>query len=82
MATGKLYPQKDSVDEGLYSFPSTTDFLEFKGPNGNLFILVGTGAPSTDHNNAPTYVSLYIDRATGILYSKTGAAAWTKVSGT
>jgi hypothetical protein len=80
MATGRLYPQKDGVDESSYSYASTTDFVEFKGPNQYIQLLAGAAAPSTAHNNAPLG-SIYIATGTGAVkvYVKTAASTWTVV---
>lgn len=80
MASGRLYPQKDSVDESTYSYASTTDFVAFKGPNQNIQLLAGAAAPSTAHNNAPLG-SIYVATGAGAVkvYVKTAASTWTVV---
>jgi hypothetical protein len=76
---GKLYIRHQendpNVDSG-YSFPSTSDYLEIKGPTHAILLILGTGAPSTDHNNAANG-SLYIDMTNFTLYRKTAASTWT-----
>lgn len=66
----------DPVRDGGLSFPSTTDYTRFKGKNSDFMILAGTGAPSTNHNNAPNG-SLYHDYTNLKWYIKTAAASWT-----
>jgi hypothetical protein len=76
MASGRLYPQEHGADQALWGYESTVDFLELRGPNQYIHILVGTGAPSTNNANAPLG-SLYINSTLGTLYVKTAASTWT-----
>jgi hypothetical protein len=75
MASGRLIPQEHSVDMAAYGYAATVDYLAFKGPNQEIHLLAGTGAPTGVNLNAPTG-SIYIDTAAGEIYTKTDATTW------
>lgn len=64
--------------ENRQSYPTTCQGYAVLGNDTyKIHIIVGTGAPSTDYNNAPLG-SLYIKSdATVDLYIKTAATSWT-----
>lgn len=74
--TGRLFFQEHSVDHANWSYEATVDFIELKGSNRTIHLLVGTGAPTGLNLNAPTG-SLYINSALGTLYVKTDGTTWT-----
>ena len=55
--------------------------LKLESTDGVLtaFIIFGSGAPSTNFNDATVGASLYIDTANGKVYTMTAAATWTVV---
>lgn len=67
-----------------YAFPSTSDYVKFKGPNHAILVILGTGAPTAgDGHGAAPIGSLYCNYATGEWYKKSAAAGtdtWTIVS--
>lgn len=66
------------VDAG-YSFPSTTDYVRMSGPNYAWLEMHGSGAPSTDHDNAPLG-SRYLDYDSDDWYRHTATSTWTLLS--
>lgn len=83
IASNRLTPQVESVDSGVEAglgFPATAAWVRFVGADQNgtsrmFHLITGTGAPSTNFNNADNG-SLYIDYTNFKLYIKTAAATW------
>lgn len=79
IAYWQMQEHDPSRDSSHFNFPSTTDYVPLKGPNHEILFLMGSGAPSTDHNNAPQG-SLYMDKTNNVLYLKDGTGAnWASV---
>lgn len=76
---GRLYVQQQEYDVNLdahYGFPSTSDWILFKGEtdaNSYLFIR-GVGAPGANHNNAPLG-SIYVDVTNLTMHMKDATGA-------
>lgn len=66
----------DGQQDSYYGFPSTSDYIELSGPNHSVLHIYGSGAPGSNHNNAPNG-STYIDMTNFKPYLKTGATTWT-----
>lgn len=80
MAAGNVITvQQDFADpENKFGYPATSDYCVLLGPNNNIHLITGQGAPSTNHNNAPLS-SLYVDVTNKKLYIMTAAATWVVV---
>lgn len=78
--------QQDSVDSGVeagLAFPATAAWVKLSGADQNgtersIYLIFGTGAPSTNYNNA-SEGSLYVDYTNYKLHIKTAASTWVVV---
>ena len=68
----------DAVTTSGYDYLTTTDFAILRGKTHNIHFLLGTGAPGSDADSAPTG-SLYCNKTTGKWYTK-GSSAWETIS--
>lgn len=82
----RLQFQQESVDSGQengLAFPATAAWVKVAGADQNgtersFYIILGTGAPSTNYNNASNG-SLYLDYTNLKWYTKTADTSWTVV---
>lgn len=86
LSSQRLRFKEHNVDSGAeagYAFPATAVWAELAGSDQNgtersIMFILGTGAPSTNYNNAPNG-SLYVDYTNLKLHIKTAASTWTVV---
>lgn len=82
----RIQMQQDSVDSGQeagLAFPATAAWVKLSGADQNgtersTYLIFGTGAPSTNYNNA-TNGSLYQDYTNLKWYVKTADTSWTVI---
>lgn len=66
-------------DSNAFQYPTTCQgYTVWGNESSKTHLIRGTGAPSTDYNNAPNG-SLYIDMTAFKIYIKTASSTWTVV---
>ncbi len=71
-----VWPEKRSD----YDATGTAYFIRFTSADGakDFWIIFGSGAPSTNYNDAPLD-SIYIDTTAHMIYYHTAAATWAEI---